>query len=85
MKRLINKIATRKFVLQVANDHASQQPLPDKSVDSNGRTWHYSRCGSNLKKFNSVSIDFIESLDSDFRRMIVDKLKKNPPTGKTVK
>ena len=85
MKRLINKIATRKFILQMANEQSSMDKLPDKSVDSNGRTWHYSRCNTDLKRFNSVSQEYIDVLDVEFRKLIVNKLKKNPPRGKTVK
>ena len=81
--RLINKVATRKFILMAANDQSSD--LPDVYTDTSGRQWNYSRCGKSIKKFTSVSADFIEELDTDFRRMIVNKLKKNPPRGKTVK
>lgn len=85
MKKLINKIATRRFILDVANELCSVDSLPDKSVDSNGRTWNYSRCNTGLKRFNSVSQDYIDMLDVEFRKLIADKLKKNPPRGKTVK
>ncbi len=81
--RLINKVATRKFILMAANEQSSE--LPDMYIDTNGRRWNYSRCGKHIKKFTSVSIDFIDSLDGDFRRLIVEKLKKYPPKGKTVK
>lgn len=85
MKRLINKMRTRKFVLEMANDMCSLDKLPDKTVDSTGREWNYSRCNTGLKRFNSVSQDFIDILDAEFRKLIVDKLKTNPPRGKTVK
>ena len=85
MKRLINKIATRKYILDIANEYCSVSSLPDKVTDENGRTWNYSRCNKGLKKFNSVSQDYIEMLDVEFRKMIVQKLKKDPPRGKTVK
>lgn len=85
MKRLINKIATRRFILDMANELCSVDNLPDKIVDSTGRTWNYSRCNTGLKRFNSVSQDYIEMLDVEFRKMIAQKLKNNPPRGKTVK
>ena len=81
--RLINKVATRKFILMAANDQSSE--LPDVYTDTSGRRWDYSRCGKNIKKFTSVSVDFIDELDTEFRRLIVEKLKKYPPRGKTVK
>jgi hypothetical protein len=85
MKKLINKIATRKFILDVANEQCGVDSLPAKDVDSTGKTWNYSRCNTGLKRFNSVSQDYIDMLDVEFRKMIADKLKSNPPRGKTVK
>ena len=66
-----------------ANEQSCE--LPEMYTDTSGRQWNYSRCGKNIKKFTSVSTDFIEELDADFRRLIADKLKSNPPRGKTVK
>ena len=65
MARLINKTNTRKFILAVANEHA-ENTLPDEYTDSSGRTWNYSRCGTGLKRFTSVSGDFIDDLDREF-------------------
>ena len=85
MKRLINKIATRRYILELVNEHYSIDSLPDEVTDENGRTWNYSRCNKGLKKFNSVSQDYIDTLDVEFRKLIAKKLKTNPPRGKTVK
>jgi len=84
MKKLINKLATRKFILQVANDTVPSEP-PGDSVDSTGRQWDYSRCFNNLKKYTSVSQEYIDSIDIEVRKLIEKKIKANPPRGKTVK
>lgn len=85
MKRLINKIATRRFILDVANEQCSMDTMPDQVIDENGRTWDYSRCNKGLKRFNNVSSDYIDTLDVEFRKLIAKKITTNPPRGKTVK
>ena len=85
MKKLINKIATRKYILELANEYYNLDGLPDEVTDTNGRTWYYSRCNKGLKKFNSVSQDYIDALDIEFRKLIAKKLKSHPPRGKTIK
>lgn len=84
MKKLINKLATRKFILQVANDSMPAE-APVNSVDSRGRQWDYSRCFSNIKKYTSVSQEYIDAIDAELRNLIKQKIKSNPPRGKTVK
>ena len=84
MARLINKTNTRKFILAVANEHA-EKTLPDEYTDSSGRTWNYSRCGTGLKRFTSVSGDFIDDLDREFRMLVQNKIKSMSLRGKTVK
>ena len=81
--RLINKVATRRFILMMANSR--ENDMPETYTDSNGKVWNYGRAGKNLKKFTSVSKEFIDDLDHEFRRLIADKIKANPPRGKTVK
>lgn len=83
MQRLINKVATRKFILQVANE--MKDGAPKEYVDSTGRTWDYTRAMANTKKFTSVSQDYIDQLDTDLRKMIQSRIQTNPPRGKTVK
>ena len=83
MGRLINKVATRKFILTVANDQ-TPSPVMSKSIDSIGREWDYSRC-LNVKKFTSVSQEYIDGIDAEVRNLIVSRLKQSPPRGKTVK
>lgn len=84
MSRLINKTNTRKFILAVANEVA-ETTLPKKYTDGEGKTWNYTRCGQNLKKFTSVSGDFIEDLDREFRMLIQNKIKSMTLRGKTIK
>lgn len=84
MSKLINRYATRRFILQVANESAPNT-MPAEKVDATGRTWDYSRCFSNVKKYTSVSQEFIDGIDAELRNLIKDKLKKDPPRGKTVK
>lgn len=82
--RLINKAATRKFILAIANERYSQD-MEDKYTDSSGKVWNYSRCGKNLKQFTSVSVDFIDELDRDFRKMLDKKIQSMQLRGKTVR
>jgi len=84
MKKLINKLATRKFILEVANATIPSEP-PGNNVDSTGRQWDYSRCFNNLKKYTSVSQEYIDTIDAELRNLIKQKIKSNPPRGKTVK
>ena len=84
MKMLINKYATRRFILQVANESAPLS-MPLEKVDANGRTWDYSRCFKDTKKYTSVSQDYIDTLDVELRNLIKKRIKDNPPRGKTVK
>lgn len=84
MGRIINKVATRKFILTAANE-LTPSPVVKKMVDSAGREWDYSRCLTNVKKFTSVSQEYIDSIDAEVRNLIVSKLKTSPPRGKTVK
>tara|TARA_B100001123_G_scaffold88226_1_gene101338 strand:+ start:3024 stop:3278 length:255 start_codon:yes stop_codon:yes gene_type:complete len=84
MKKLINKVATRKFILEVANSNASKM-MDKEYIDSAGRTWDYSRCYQSTKKFTSVGQEFLDSIDVDIRNLIRKKLKDSPPRGKTVK
>ena len=83
MRKLINKVATRRFILQVANENIPSAPT--EYTDSTGRTWDYTRAAANMKKFTSVGQDYIDRLDADLRKMIVDRIKAEPPRGKTVK
>lgn len=87
MSRLINKMATRRYILSVANDkiNRNNESRPDTYTDGNGRVWNYSRSRKDLKQFTSVSSDFIESLDYEFRKLITDKISKMHLRGKTVK
>lgn len=87
MSRLINKMATRRYVLAVANEKTNKnnESRPDTYVDSEGKTWNYSRSRKNLKQFTSVSGDFLESLDYEFRKLISDKINKMQLRGKTIK
>ena len=84
MGRIINKVATRKFILIAANELAPT-PTTKTAVDSDGREWDYSRCFNNVRKFTSVSQEYIDVIDAEVRNLIVDRLKKSPPCGKTVK
>lgn len=87
MSRLINKIATRRFVLAVANEkkNKANEAAPDVYIDGDGKAWDYSRSRKNIKQFTSVSVEFLESLDYDFRKLISDKINKMNLRGKTVK
>ena len=87
MSRLINKIATRRFVLAVANEKTNTvtKSQPETYIDADGKTWNYSRSRGKMKQFTSVSPDFIESLDYEFRKLISDKIHKMHLRGKTVK
>ena len=84
MSRLINKTNTRKFILMLANEK-SENSLPPEYTDGSGRVWNYSRCSKNLKQFTSVSADFIEELDREFRLLVQKKVQTTPLRGKTVK
>lgn len=87
MSKLINKMATRRYILEVANDKVTKaaNSRPDTYTDSEGRVWNYGRSRKHVKQFTSVSADFIDSLDYDFRKMIADKIEKMHLRGKTVK
>lgn len=87
MSRLINKMATRRYVLAVANDKTNKnnESRPDTYTDAEGKTWNYSRSRKNIKQFTSVSPDFIESLDYEFRKLVSDKINKMHLRGKTIK
>lgn len=84
MSRLINKVATRKFILTAANE-LTPTPVISKSIDSTGREWDYSRCLTTVKKFTSVSQEYIDIIDAEVRNLIISRLKQSPPRGKTVK
>ena len=83
MKKLINKVATRKFILEIANANASHA-MEKEYIDSQGRTWDYSRCYKTTKKFTSVGQDYLDSIDAEIKSLIRKKLKDSPPRGKTV-
>ena len=84
MGRLINKTNTRKFILMLANENA-EHSLPPEYIDGEGRKWNYERCSKNLKQFTSVSADFLDEVDREFRLLVQKKVQSTPLRGKTVK
>ena len=83
---LINKRATRKIILSLANSKYATK-TPDVSVDSTGRQWDYTRANIARKKgqFTQVSQQFLEDIDTHVRGYIETYLDRNPQKGKTVK
>jgi hypothetical protein len=84
MRRLVNKVALRKYALEIAND-VDMNIMPAGYVDSVGRQWDYGRCFDNVKRYTSVSVDFYDVIDTQVKKMVIDHIKKNPPRGKTVR
>ena len=83
---LINKHATRKIILNLANSKYAVQ-MTDVSVDSTGRQWDYTRANAARKKsqFTQVSQQLLQDIDTHIRVYIETYLDKNPQKGKTVK
>lgn len=80
-------MATRRFILAVANEknNANNETRPSSYIDNDGKSWDYSRARKNLKQYTSVSPDFIESLDYEFRKLISNKINSMTLRGKTIK
>lgn len=85
---MINKTRVKRKCLQIANEvYDTFDTLPDVRVDSEGRKWNWSRARSSRTKgkFTQVSQSLLDELDATVRRMIYDRVTKQPQTGKTVK
>lgn len=87
MSSLINKRAVRKLALDLANDMYSNVNLPDSAVSSDGTRWNYTRVKASRKgkKYNQVSLAFIDHINAMVRVNVQEYIKKNKPTGSTIK
>lgn len=85
---LINKTRVKRKCLQIANDvYDTFDTTPNSTIDADGKEWNWSRArkARTKGKFTQVSQSLLEELDHDVRKLIYERVIKQPQSGKTVK
>ena len=84
---LINKTRVKRFILICSNDAHPGGGIGDTYTAKDGTTWNWS--GANKarqgKKYTQVSQDLLDEIDRSVRKLVDDRVRKTPQTGKTVK
>lgn len=84
---LINRTRTKRRCLMIANETFVTDALPDTRVDADGKTWTYTRAreAHSGKRFTQVSQELLQELDTEFRKLVYQRVTKQIQTGKTVR
>lgn len=85
---LINKTRVKRKCLQIANDvYDVFDAIPSSRIDADGKEWNMSRAlaARTKGKFTQVSQSLLDELDRDVRKMIYERVTRQPQSGKTVK
>lgn len=85
---LINKTRVKRKCLQIANDvYDVFDDTPSSRIDAEGKEWNMSRARAarTKGKFTQVSQSLLDELDRDVRKMIYERVTRQPQSGKTVK
>lgn len=71
----------------IANERHVPADLPDTRTDAEGRVWTYKRAREARagKQFTQVSQELLDELDTEFRRLVYERVTKQVQTGRTVR
>ena len=84
---LINRTRTKRKCLDVANDTHQPTDRPAVRRAADGTTWDMTRArhARNGRKYTQVSQELLDELDTEFRRMVYERVTSRTQAGKTVK
>lgn len=85
---LINKTRVKRKCIQIANDvYDTINETPSSVIDAEGKEWNWAgaRKARVKGKFTQVSQSLLDELDRDVRKLIYERVTKQPQSGKTVK
>lgn len=84
---LINRTRTKRKCLDVANDTHQPAETPSVRRAADGTMWDMTRArqARNGRKYTQVSQELLDELDTEFRRMVYERVTSRVQTGKTVK